>query len=113
MTGNEFRHRRWVVFFGALVFSAIVGVLAYNAGMSHGLVQGTAAEGGGAAYPYPSWTWYSFHNDHFELAALLKHRHGHAERLPFEQQIDLTERQLQIAQTEVGQKRWESRTSRA
>ena len=41
MTGNEDRYR-WPVFFAALIFSVIVGVIAYNTGMSHGLAQGSA-----------------------------------------------------------------------
>jgi hypothetical protein len=53
MTGNEFRHRRWGVFAAALIFSVFVGVLAYNAGMSHGLAQSAVAAGGAAPYPYP------------------------------------------------------------
>jgi hypothetical protein len=61
MTGNEFRYRRWAVFAVALIFSVFVGMLAYNAGMSHGLAQGAVAAGSAAPYPYPYPYAYGWH----------------------------------------------------
>lgn len=47
------RHR-WAVIAGALVFAAIVGALAWNAGVSHGIAESGKFVGApGTPYPYP------------------------------------------------------------
>jgi ABC-type Fe3+ transport system permease subunit len=41
------------VFLAALLFAAVAGIVAYNAGFSSGLAQTAIAQGGTAPYPYP------------------------------------------------------------
>ena len=44
------RTNRWAVFFGAALLAALVGILAYNAGFSHGLVQSGQLAGDPGAF---------------------------------------------------------------
>lgn len=53
------RHR-WAVIAAALVLAAIVGVVAYNAGVARGIADSgkLVAAPAGAPYPYPYYGWH-------------------------------------------------------
>lgn len=53
---QQYRRSRWAVILAAAILAALVGVLAYNAGVAHGLAQtGQTVVGPGAFGPYG---WY-------------------------------------------------------
>jgi hypothetical protein len=58
------RNIRWIAIVAALVFAAVVGGIAYNAGVAHGLEQSgkivVAAPGAVPAAPYP-YAYYGWH----------------------------------------------------
>jgi hypothetical protein len=55
---EHMRPNRWAVVLGAALLATLVGILAYNAGFSHGLLQnGQAAAAPGAVPPYG---WYGY-----------------------------------------------------
>lgn len=50
---------RWIPFVVAVVLAAIVGVMAYNAGLAHGIAQsGKIAVPPAGPYPYPYYGWH-------------------------------------------------------
>src|SRR2546423_4733319 len=52
---------RWAAIIGALLLAAIVGGIAYNAGVTHGIEQGgkiVVAPGAPGPYPYPYYGWH-------------------------------------------------------
>lgn len=49
------RTNRWAVFFGAALLATLVGIVAYNAGVSHGLVQSGQWTGDPGAFRLYGW----------------------------------------------------------
>ena len=50
---------RWVPIIAAVVLAAMVGVMAYNAGVAHGIQQsGKIVMPPPGAYPYPMYGWH-------------------------------------------------------
>jgi hypothetical protein len=50
---------RWAVIAGALLFAVIVGAIAWNAGVSHGIAEsGRIVAAPGGPYPYPYYGWH-------------------------------------------------------
>jgi len=52
---------RWIVIVAALAFAAVVGVMAYQAGVSQGVLQSgkmVAPAAGAYPYPYPYYGWH-------------------------------------------------------
>jgi len=56
---------RWVVIVGAILFAAIVGVMAYNAGIAHGIAQSGKMPAFNAPNPYPYPYPYPYYGWHF------------------------------------------------
>ena len=59
-------YSRWAAILGALLLAAVVGVMAYNAGVAHGIQQSgkivVAPPGAPAAAPYPyPYPYYGWH----------------------------------------------------
>ncbi|HWW60002.1 MAG TPA: hypothetical protein VN181_01415 [Thermoanaerobaculia bacterium] len=49
---------RWIIFAGALVFAALVGALAWNAGVAHGIEHGGKVVAPNGPYPYYGYGWH-------------------------------------------------------
>jgi hypothetical protein len=53
---------RWIVFVGALLLTAVVGITAWQAGVAHGIEQSgkivVPAAAGTYPYPYPYYGWH-------------------------------------------------------
>lgn len=60
---------RWFFVAAAIVFAAVVGVIAYNTGLHHGVMESgriTVAAPGTVPYPYP-YPYYGWHGGFFIL----------------------------------------------
>jgi hypothetical protein len=55
---EHMRANRWVVLLSAAALAALVGVLAYNAGFSHGIVQSGQAASDPRGFPPYAYGWY-------------------------------------------------------
>jgi len=50
--------RRWIPFLAAVILSALVGIVAYNAGVAHGLAVTPPSAGTPMPYPWHPYGWY-------------------------------------------------------